>query len=109
MKAPQSSGKHEGMEGGRYDSEISIQLCRSFVPPVAFVQSGRAHISARERSKTSYLDSFAWDYPVVYSIVNKLGQRMGAKLEHDRGSMRFHSSDCDLQQRGNLLVRVSPS
>ena len=44
---------------------------------------------------------------MAHSIVNKLGQRMEAKLEHDLSSVRLDSPDSDSQQRSNLLIRLS--
>jgi hypothetical protein len=32
---------------------------------------------------------------------------MDAKLEHDFGPVRLDSPDCDFQQLGNLLIRLS--
>ena len=69
----------------------------------------RMLLAAAARSKTSYLDSLPCDHLVAHCIVNKLGQRMDAKLEHDLSSMRFDSPDRNLQQRGNFLIRLSRS
>jgi hypothetical protein len=36
--------------------------------------------------------------------VNKLGQRMKAKLEHDFAAMSLYRSDCDSELCGQLLI-----
>ena len=71
-------------------------------------------IARRRRHKSSaweeievLLGIFYRDYFVTKSIMNKLGQRMNAKLEHDFGSVRLDRPGSDLQQSSNLLIRLS--
>jgi len=50
-------------------------------------------------------DARRGDDPLAHRIVDYLGQRMEAKLEHDLSSVRFNRPDGDSQMRGDLLVR----
>src|SRR6266446_4489615 len=45
------------------------------------------------------------DDPVAHRVVDYLGQRMEAKLDHDLNSVRLNRPDGDSQLRGDLLVR----
>ena len=55
--------------------------------------------------KPSYLAPLHCGYPVAHSVVDELGQRMEAKLEHDLSSVCLNGPDGDSQLRCDLLIR----
>src|ERR1700730_17141035 len=54
--------------------------------------------------KASYLAALQCGYPVAHSVVDELGQRMEAQLEHDLSSVCLNGPDGDSQLRCDFLI-----